>query len=307
VTRPDARAPTESVWRRLRRDRVTLCALAFLAAVALAALAAPLVVAVLDARPVTEPTTANRDAFGLPDGPSADHLLGVDDQGRDVLARVLYGARASLLVAFASTGLALVVGTIAGLLAGYYRGWVDAVLSRLTDAVLAFPLLLLALGLASACSLGEGCLGGLLAPGVPVVVAVIAFATWPLFARVVRGQVLSLRERDFVEAARAIGASDARIVTREILPNLAGPLAVYAALVLPTTILFEAALSFLGFGVPAPNPTWGQMIADAQGAFQSAWWLVLFPGLALLSTVLACNLVGDGLRDALDPRSPGTP
>ena len=169
------------------------------------------------------------------------------------------------------------------------------------DVVLAFPILLLAIGLAAACSLGKGCLG-FIKPGLPVLILVIALASWPYIGRIIRGQVLSLREKEFIDASRSLGASHTRIIFREVLPNLVAPIIVYTTLVLPTNVLFEAALSFLGVGVQPPTASWGQMIASAVPIFDSAWWYMLFPGLALVMTVLAFNLVGDGLQDALDPR-----
>jgi peptide/nickel transport system permease protein len=171
------------------------------------------------------------------------------------------------------------------------------------DVVLAFPILLLAIGLSSACTLGNGCLGGLITPGRTTLIVVIALASWPYIGRIIRGQVLSLREKEFVEAARSLGASNSRIMGREILPNLVAPIIVYTSLILPTNVLYEAALSFLGVGVQPPTASWGQMIATASPIFDSAWWYMLFPGIALVVTVLAFNLVGDGLQDALDPRS----
>lgn len=235
--------------------------------------------------------------------PSAKHLFGVDPLGRDVFARVLYGARVSLLVAFVATGISMFVGVTLGMIAGFFRGWADTVISRLVDVLLAFPILLLALGLAAACSLGHGCLGGLLKPGLIVVIFVIAFVNWTYVARIIRGQVLSLREKEFVEASRSLGASNMRIIFREILPNLVAPIIVYATLIIPQNILFEAALSFLGAGVQPPTASWGAMLADATSIFDTAWWYMLFPGAALLLTVLAFNLVGDGLQDALNPKS----
>ena len=187
-------------------------------------------------------------------------------------------------------------------MAGFYRGRVDSLLSGLTDIVLAFPILLLGLGLAAACSGAEGCFGGLIQPGLPVVIMTIAIINWTYIARIVRGQVLSLREKEFVEAARSLGASDTRIILREMLPNLVAPLIVYSSLLIPANILLEAALSFLGVGVGAGTPSWGAMIAEATSLFPDAWWYMLFPGIALLITVLAFNLLGDGLQDALDPR-----
>src|SRR5439155_8946598 len=234
---------------------------------------------------------------------SGAHPFGVDGLGRDVFARVVYGAQVSLEVAFIATGIAVAIGVFIGVVSGYFRGWVDTVLSRTMDIVLAFPILLLAIGLASACSLGNGCLGGIITPGRVTLIVVIALSSWPYIGRIIRGQVLSLREREFIEASRSLGASNGRIMRREILPNLVAPIIVYTSLVLPTNILYEAALSYLGVGVQPPTASWGQMIATASPIFDSAWWYMLFPGIALVVTVLAFNLVGDGLQDALDPRS----
>lgn len=235
--------------------------------------------------------------------PSSKHLFGIDPLGRDIFARVLYGARVSLLVAFVATTLVMLIGVTLGMVAGYFRGIVDTIISRLIDLLLAFPILLLALGLAAACSLGNGCFGGALKPGLVVVIFVIALANWTYIARIVRGQVLSLREKEFVEAARSLGASNSRIIFKEILPNLVAPIIVYATLLIPQAILFEAALSFLGAGVQPPTASWGAMLADATSIYNTAWWYMVFPGAALLITVLAFNLVGDGLQDALHPKA----
>jgi peptide/nickel transport system permease protein len=191
---------------------------------------------------------------------------------------------------------------VAGMVAGYFGGWTDSVLARFMDVMLGFPSLLLGIGLASACSLGNGCLGGLIHPGLTVVIVVIALATFPYIARIIRGQVLSLRQKEFVEAAQSLGASDRRIIFRQILPNLVAPIIVYSTLIIPQNILFEAALSFLGVGVQPPQASWGQMIGDAIGIFSDAWWYMFFPGAAIVLTVLAFNLVGDGLQDALNPK-----
>jgi peptide/nickel transport system permease protein len=296
-------SPGRLLWRRLRRDRVAMAALAFVVALAVVALLAPLVVKLLG---VPGPDVRDRDAvdaFGTPLGPSADHPLGVDDFGRDVLSRIVYGARLSLFVGVVATAIAVALGVLAGLLAGWYRGWVDTVVSRAVDAMLSFPILLLGLGIASACSFGEGCVDGAIAPGVRTVVLVIAIVAWTYMARIVRGEVLSLREREFVQAARVTGHPDRWIMIREILPNLVAPIVVYSSLMIPQTILFEAALSFLGVGVSPSTPSWGAMIADAAPNFDTQWWFMLFPGIALLLTVLAFNLLGDGLRDALDPKA----
>ena len=242
------------------------------------------------------------DSFGSPLGPSAGHPFGVDEQGRDVMARVIYGARVSLIVGIVGTAIATFIGVAIGLLAGFYRGWVDTLLSRLTDVVLSMPILLLGLGIGAACSV-RGCLSGAIQPGVTEILFLIGFLTWTYVARIVRGLVLSLRESEFVVASRALGASNLRIMFREILPNLVAPIIVYSSLLIPLNILLEAALSFLGVGIRAPTASWGQMIASATPIFNTAWWYMVFPGLALLLTVLAFNLLGDGLRDALNPRT----
>jgi peptide/nickel transport system permease protein len=238
--------------------------------------------------------------------PSAHHLFGVDRGYRDVFSRTLYGARVSLEVALIATGISMVIGVTLGMVAGYYRGWVDMAISRFIDTLLAFPILLLAIGLASACKLGSGCIGGLIQPGLTTVIAVIAFVNWTYIARIVRGQVLSMREKEFIDASRSLGASDRRIIFKEILPNLVAPIIVYASLLIPTNVLFEASLSYLGVGVSFPTASWGGMLSDATEIFAVAWWYMLFPGLALLLTVLAFNLLGDGLQDALDPRGDRT-
>jgi ABC-type dipeptide/oligopeptide/nickel transport system permease subunit len=298
-----ARSPLQLFWRRLRSDRVALTALAFIGLLVIVAILAPLVIKLFGAPPPDVRSTDALDpTFGSATGPSSAHLFGVDTLGRDVFSRVIYGARVSLQVAIISTGSAVVAGVVVGMLAAYYGGWVDTVISRMLDVLLAFPILLLGIGLASACSLGNGCLG-LIQPGLGVVVFVIALTTFPYIARIIRGQVLSLREKEFIEAARSLGASDLRIIFRQILPNLVAPIIVYTTLVLPQNILFEAALSFLGVGVQPPQTSWGQMIADASGEFDQAWWFMFFPGAALVLTVLAFNLVGDGLQDALDPKA----
>ena len=298
-----ARSPLQLFWRRLRRDRVALGAAIFIVVLVLIAIFAPLVVKLVGARPPNDPASKYLDSFGTPTGPSGHNIFGVDQLGRDLFSRVVYGARVSLEVAILATALSVALGVVVGMIAGYFRGWVDTVLSRLIDVLLAFPILLLALGIGASCSLGHGCLGGLLKPGLSVVVFVIAFVNWTYIGRIIRGQVLSLREKEFVEAARALGASDGRIIFREILPNLVAPIIVYSTLIVPTNILFEAALSFLGVGVQPPNASWGQMISAAVPIFDTAWWYMFFPGLALVLTVLAFNLVGDGLQDALNPRS----
>jgi peptide/nickel transport system permease protein len=303
-----ARSPWQLFWRRFRSDRVAIASLAFIVVLVLLAILAHPIVSLIG---VTGPNQPNNvcpgpscalDIFGQPTGPSSAHPFGVDELGRDILARTIYGARVSLEVAFIATGFAVLIGVAIGLVAGYFRGLVDSLLARLMDVVLAFPVLLFAIGLASACSLGRGCLGGLITPGQVTLVVVIALSSWPYIGRIIRGQALSIREKEFVEAARSLGASHTRIMAREILPNLVAPIIVYTSLVLPTNILYEAALSFLGVGVQPPTASWGQMIASAS-EYTSAWWYMVFPGVALLLTVLAFNLVGDGLQDALNPKT----
>jgi peptide/nickel transport system permease protein len=297
-----ARSPMQLFWRRLRRDKVALVAGGFIIAlVAVAILAGPITALVGSPGPTVQQTSA-LDSFGLPQGPSSKHLFGVDPIGRDVFARVLYGARVSLEVALIGTGLSVILGVFFGTVAGFFRGWVDTAISRSLDVMLAFPVLLLGLGLATACSGQNGCAGGLIQPGLSVVIFIIVVANSPYVARIIRGQVLSLREKEFVEAARSLGASNSRIMFREILPNLVAPVIVYATLFIPANILLEAALSFLGVGVQPPTPSWGEMLAKATGIFDVAWWFMFFPGLALLLTVLAFNLVGDGMQDALNPK-----
>ena len=298
-----ARSPLQLFWRRFRRDRVAMASLAFVVFLAIVAIAAPLVVKLLG---LPGPYTQNPSLtgpFGEPLGPSLAHPFGVDPLGEDIASRVIYGARVSLEVGVVGTAISMVIGVTLGLLAGYYRGWLDTIISRLLiDVTLSIPVLLLGLGIGAACSV-RGCVGGAIQPGVGVIIFLIAFATWTYFARIVRGLVLSLREREFVEAARALGASDLRIMFREILPNLVAPIIVYATLQIPLNILIEASLSFLGVGVRPPTASWGQMIAAATPTFNTAWWYMVFPGAALLLTVLAFNLLGDGLRDALNPRT----
>jgi peptide/nickel transport system permease protein len=303
TTEIQARSPLELFWRRLRGDRVAMAALVFIIFLVLVAVFAHQVVDLAGARPPNDQSTKYLDSFGTPKGPGAANIFGADPLGRDVFSRVVYGAQVSLKVALVATAIAMFIGLVVGLLAGFYRGWVDTVLSRLIDVLLAFPILLLAIGLASACSLGKGCFGGWIKPGEGLVIFVIAFINWTYIGRIIRGQVLSLREKEFVESARALGASNTRIMFREILPNLVAPLIVYATLVIPQNILLEAALSFLGVGVQPPQSSWGEMIAEATSIFDSAWWFMVFPGVALLLTVLAFNLLGDGLQDALNPRS----
>jgi len=296
-----ARSPLQLFWRRFRRDRVALVSLGFIVVLILVAIAAPLVVSLLGLPGPDVQSSNLTNAFGSPLGPSLAHPFGVDPLGQDVASRVIYGTRVSLIVGIAGTAIAAVLGTTVGLLAGFYRGVTDTLLSRLIDVALAIPVLLLGLGLGAACEV-RGCLGGHIQSGLGVIIFLIALVNWTYIARIVRGLVLSLREQEFIDAARSQGASDARIMGHEILPNLVAPIVVYSSLLIPQNILLEAALSFLGVGVRPPTASWGQMIAAATPIFNTAWWYMAFPGIALLLTVLAFNLLGDGLQDALNPR-----
>jgi peptide/nickel transport system permease protein len=301
----EGKSPRRLFWDRFKHDRAAIGGLVVICLLVLIAIFAGVISEQLTGHGPTELFQREMtDEFGIPKGPNSDFFFGADTAGRDLFVRVLYGARTSLLIAVVATGVAVLIGTVLGLMAGYFRGFVDTIVARSTDIVLALPILLLAIGIAAACgTTKEGCLGGLIEPGLPLVIFVIALFSWPYIARIVRGNVLSIREREFIEAARSLGAGNFRIMLREVLPNLVAPIIIYATLLIPANILFEAALSFLGLGVPQTTPSWGRMLADAAGVFEVAWWLMLFPGLFLVATTLAFNLVGDGLRDALDPRT----
>ncbi|MGZ4108074.1 MAG: ABC transporter permease [Actinomycetota bacterium] len=303
------RSPWQIFWRRFRADRVALVGVAFIILLTALAVCAPLVSKYVAHRGPNQINTNLTDAIGLPKiGPSREYWFGVDKAGRDVFVRTVYGARTSLTVALIATTIAVAVGVVLGTLGGFFGGKIDTLVSRAIDVVLSLPILLLAIGLSAACSIkATGCLNGLVQPGVPLVVEIIALFSWPYIARIVRGQVLTLREKEFVEAARSQGSSDTRIMFREILPNVVAPIIVYTTLIIPNNILFEASLSFLGVGIPPSTPSWGRMISDATEAqlYTAAWWMLLAPGLGLVLTTLAFNLVGDGLRDAFDPRMSG--
>ena len=298
-----ARSPRQLFWRRFRADRVAMVSASFLILLILVAIFAPELVKLLGLPGPNVQDPNATDAFGSPLGPSAGHPFGVDALGRDVASRVIYGARVSLIVGIVGTAIATVIGTVFGLLAGFYRGWMDTGISRIVEVFLAFPVLVLGLGIGAACGV-RGCAGGLIQPGMGTVIFIIAISSFTYIARIARGQVLSLREKEFVEAARSLGASNRRILFKELLPNLMAPLIVYASLLIPTNILLEAALSYLGVGIRPPTASWGQMISDASNYLTppAAWWYMVFPGVALLLTVLAFNLLGDGLLDALNPR-----
>ena len=271
---------------RVVRSRWTLTGLAVVVALALAALAAPLI--------APGDPYHGRLAAAL-QAPSRAFPLGTDAQGRDILSRLLFGARLSLAVGLASQVIALAVGLTLGLAAGFYGRSVDAVVMRAADVTLAFPSLLLLIAVAAAVK-----------PTLPVVCVVIGVVGWAGMARLVRGQVLVVRRLDYVHAARAFGASDARLATRHVLPNVLGPVIVAATLGVGGAIMAEAALSFVGLGAPPPTPSWGAMVAEGRDLLRVAPWVSLFPGLAIGLTVAAVNVVGDGLRDALDVRGGAT-
>ena len=295
-------------WRRLKRDKVAIGGGIFLIFLVLVAVFAPVIVHYLGSPPnqfhqnlvdTAGGTMAPKGAFG---GMSWDHLMGVEPvNGRDIFSRVVYGARISLLIALFATLLSVVIGTTLGIISGFFGGWVDAIISRLMDVFLAFPILVFALALAGVFpDEAFGLKGNTLRIG--LLVFIIGFFNWPYLGRIIRGQALSLREREFVDAARSLGARRPYILFTEMLPNLVAPILVYSTLLIPTNILFEAALSYLNVGVRPPTATWGGMLSDAV-TFYTLPHFMLWPGLAIFATVLAFNLFGDGLRDALDPRT----
>jgi peptide/nickel transport system permease protein len=300
-----ARSSWELFRHRFKQDKAAMAGAVTVVILVVLALSAPLFAKLTGHGPNDRfPDQMLTADIGLPKGPNKDFWFGGDSVGRDVFIRTLYGARTSLAVALVATGLAALIGITLGMIAGYRGGKTDTFISRLVDIVLSLPVLLLAIGVASVCSISpNGCLGGLLQPGLSLVVVIITLFTWPNLARLVRGQAIGLREREFVEAARSLGARSPRIMFKELLPNLLAPIVVYGTLLVPVNVLFEAALSFLGVGVPQTTPSWGQMLSDASAGqiFTVAWWMMLFPGIFLLATTLSFNLVGDGLRDALGP------
>jgi peptide/nickel transport system permease protein len=296
-------------WVRFREDKAALCALFFIGFLILMAIFGGPLAAHFTGHGQNQTYFNRLNDFGVPLGPtlhSSDgvFLFGADSAGRDLFVRTMYGARTSLLVGIVATGVAVLIGLVVGLLAGFWGSWIDTTLSRVSDVMLAVPQLIIAIGIVTACSSSvNGCLGGIVQPGVNVVILVISLFTWPYIARIVRGFTLSLREREFVEASRSLGASNMRIIRKEVLPNLMGPLIVYTTLLIPSNIIFEAALSYLGLGVPPNEASWGALLSDATSYYNVAWWLMVFPGMFLVITTLAFNLLGDGLRDALDVRA----
>lgn len=281
-------------FARLRRDPASIASLAVILLLILFAVCAPLVAAWTGHGPTQQFRETGLTPAGMPVPPNAEFLLGTDQLGRDILVRLAYGAQVSLLVGVAASLAASAIGVIVGLVAGFVGGAVDTILSRMTDLVMSVPFLLCAIALVAVAG-----------PSLGLSIAVIVFFSWAPLARVVRGQVLALRHREFVEAARSLGAGRTAIMFRDVLPNLVVPIIVYTTLMIPSAVVFEATLSFLGLGIVPPTPSWGNMLADAANGslYLVAWWMVVFPGGALLALTLAFNLLGDGLRDALDPAS----
>jgi peptide/nickel transport system permease protein len=280
--------PGTAVWY-FRRDRIALLSFIFLTLVILAAIFAPLL------------TPYPEQGMGVPNitekfqAPSITHPMGTDGLGRDLLARILYGARTSLLMGFSIVILGGSIGVFLGALAGYFGGWIDEVIMRITDIFLAFPPLLLAIVFAA-----------VMEPSIQTTIIAITLVWWPVYARIVRGQVLSVRERDYVKAARGIGVGDFTIIRRHVLPNVMGPVMVQGTLDLGAAILTAAALSFLGLGTEPPTADWGVMVDEGrQHLLSGRWWLAVFPGLVLFLTAMALNLIGDGVRDASDPYTRG--
>ncbi len=303
----EGRSLGQIAWMRLKRDKVAIAGAVVVVCLVLMAVFAPLVVRALGHPPnefhYKEINPDTQVPIGSYGGISGDFLFGVEPvNGRDLFSRIVYGSQISLLIAFLATLLSVVIGTVMGVVAGFFGGWVDTIISRLMDIFLAFPLLLFAIALAGVVpDRGFGLSGDALR--VSLIVFIIGFFNWPYIGRVIRGQTLSLREREFVDAARSMGARRPHILYRELLPNLVAPILVYSTLLIPTNILFEAALSFLGVGVRPPRSTWGGMLSDATHWYQVDPAFLIPPGVAIFVTVLAFNLLGDGLRDALDPRS----
>ena len=301
----EGRSLGQIAWMRLRRDKVAMGGGVVVLLLILVAIVGPHLVQnpnIFHSNLIDPSLERPTGAFG---GISLAHPLGVEPgNGRDLLARIVVGAQYSLLIAFLATMLAVVLGTFFGVVAGYFGGWLDSIIARAMDVFLAFPLLVFALALAGVIpNSAFGLSGNSLR--IAVLIFVIGFFAWPYMGRIIRGQTLSLREREFVDAARSLGARGPYILFRELLPNLVAPILVYTTLLIPTNILFEAALDYLGVGLYVPTPTWGQMLASAvqNGYYSLDPEFMLVPGLTIFITVMAFNLFGDGLRDALDPRT----
>lgn len=288
------RGSLELTMHRLLSDRAGMVSMLFIIALVIVAVGADGIAALTGHSAVAQFLDTGLTPTGLPVPPSGEFLFGTDQLGRDVLVRLAHGARISLAIGVVASLLSAIIGVTVGLMAGYFGGWIDVVLGRLMDLVMSIPVLLCMLSLVA-----------VFGPSVALSLTVIVFFSWTTMGRVIRGQVLSLKEREFVLASRSMGAGHVSIMFTDILPNLGAPIIIYTTMMVPTSIIFEATLSFLGLGIIPPAPSWGGMLAEAanNSIYMFAWWLVLFPGLALLFTTLSFNILGDALRDALDPAS----
>lgn len=307
--RIEGRSLGQIAWMRFKRDRIALTAGVVIAVLAALAIFADPIVAIFGHPPNDYHLNLIDPTFQIPKGRfggiGPHYLLGVEPgTGRDLFSRMVYGARISLLVATLATLVSVLLGTVLGITAGYFGGWIDTVISRTMDVLLAFPILLFAIGLGAIVNSSNSLFGLTGATqSVVMLVVIIGFFNWPYIGRIIRGQTFSLREKEFVEAARSLGAGSGHILFRQLLPNLIAPILVYSTLIIPTNILFEAALSFLGVGVKPPTPSWGAMLSTAVQTYTIDPTFMIVPGAAIFITVLAFNLLGDGLRDALDPRA----
>jgi peptide/nickel transport system permease protein len=289
------RSPWQLAWERLRKDRTAVIAALTIAAIVIIALMAPLIAAWIGHGPNQQFIDIGENANGGPVPPGSTFWLGTDSSGRDLFVRIVYGARVSLAVGVLATMIAIALGVAFGLAAGYLGGFVDIFIARVIDVMLSIPFLVIAISVAT-----------ILHPSFWLVIFVVGILSFTYPARIVRGQVISLKEKEYIQAARALGARPLRIMFVDLLPNVLAPVIVYGSLLIPASIVLEATLSFLGVGIPPPTADWGQMISDASGYYQYGyWWYLLFPSVALLITTLAFNILGDSVRDALDPRGGG--
>ncbi|HEX5302146.1 MAG TPA: ABC transporter permease [Streptosporangiaceae bacterium] len=291
----EGRSPWRLAYERLRKDRAAKIALGTILVIVLLAILAPVFAKIIGHGPNQQFIDIGENAEGGPVPPNGTFWLGTDNNGRDLFIRILYGARVSLLVGVLATMISVAIGVVLGLAAGFIGGFVDTVIARVIDVMLSIPFLILAISIAYVSG-----------PSVWLVIVIVGVLSFTYLARIVRGQVISIKSREFIEAARALGAGPWRIMFIDLLPNVMAQVIVYATLLIPLAIVAEASLSFLGVGVPPPTADWGSMISDASGWYQYGyWWFLLFPSLALLITTLAFNIFGDSVRDALDPRGAG--
>jgi peptide/nickel transport system permease protein len=288
----EGRSPWQLAWTRLRQDKAAMVSLVVILLLIVMALTAPLIAKWVGYAPDFGDRKYGQTEDGLPVGLTGHHILGTDRFGRDILVRSVYGARVSLLVGLVSTALAVIFGVIIGASAGFYGGAIDTILARFMDVTLSFPYLLFALALAAA-----------FGASTPLTIFVITFFSFASIGRIVRGQVLQIKEREFIEAARSLGAGSVRTMFVDVIPNLVAPVTVLGSMTIPTAIIFESTLSFLGAGSDPRTPTWGNMLSDATQSYTVAWWTLFIPAALLLITTLAFNILGDAVRDALDPRS----